>query len=121
MSTADGLTSILTGASPAPGNPLARERIGAVTLAGTLTLTLQYRPVLRLDPGGSGRDVNLPAENVSDGLAFEIVNAADSAETLTVKDDGGGTIVAIAQNEKATVVCDGTTWYHTGIITIALS
>lgn len=121
MSTSDGKSAELYGCHVGTGHAIVRERIGVVTLAGNLTLTRQYRSVLRLDPGGAGRIVTLPAEAGSDGFAYEIVNTADAAEDLTVKDDGGSTIVTISQNEKATVVCDGSSWYHTGIITIALS
>ncbi len=121
MSTADGLSSKKFGDHTSTGHQIRTEPIGDITLAATLVLTQNHRNVLRLDPGGAGRDVTLPAEAICDGFWFEIVNAADAAEALTVKDDGGGTIVSIAQNEKATVVCDGVTWFHTGIITIALS
>lgn len=88
---------------------------GAVTLA---TTDAQYQ---RIDPGGSARDVTLPAEASATGLWFRIVNAADAAENLVVKDDGGSTIVTISQNEMAEVVCNGTAWVHMGIHTIALS
>ena len=121
MSTADGTSSVKDGSRDSGvGHQIAREKIGVMTLAANLTLTLQYRNVLKIDPAGA-RDVTLPAEAGADGASFEIVNAADAAEAMTVKDDGGSTIVTISQNEKATVVCDGTSWYHTGIITIALS
>lgn len=121
MSTSDGLHSSKPVDGAFTSHPRAKNAIGAVTLAANLTLTDQYRQILRLDPGGSARDVTLPAEETSNGLAFEIVNTADAAENLVVKNDAGGTVVTISQNEKATVVCDGTTWYHTGIVGIALS
>lgn len=91
------------------------------TLAANKTLIGKDSRHQRLDPGGSARDVTLPAEATSKGLVFEILNTADAAENLVVKDDGASTIVTISQNEKATVVCDGTAWVHMGIITIALS
>lgn len=75
---------------------------GAVeTLSGAKTIGSDDRMVLKLDPGGAGRDVNLPAEeNISAGGQFYlIVNAADAAEALTVKDDAGNTIGTVAQNE----------------------
>jgi hypothetical protein len=121
MSTSDGLHSSKPVDAAFTSHPRRKNAIGVVTLTGALTLTDQYRQILRLDPGGSARDVNLPAEAISNGLAFEIVNTADAAENLVVKDDAGGTVVTISQNEKATVVCDGATWYHTGIVSIALS
>jgi hypothetical protein len=91
------------------------------TLTGAHTLASGDPVFQKLDPGGAGRDVNLPAEASSDGLFYVITNAADAAENLTVKDDGASTIVTISQNEQATVVCNGTSWVHMGIVTIALS
>ena len=122
MSIADGKHT----GNPEPHAAVAshlveKDSLGNVTLAANLTLTAQYRKYLRLDPGGSARDVNLPAEAGSNGLAFYILNAADAAENLVVKNDAGGTIVTISQNEAAWVVCDGTDWHHMGIISIALS
>ena len=46
----------------------------------------------------------------SAGLDFYIHNAADAAEVLTIKEDGGTTICTPTQNETAYVYCDGTTW-----------
>ena len=91
------------------------------TLSGAKTLTLGDAKYQKLDPGGSARDVNLPAEAISKGLDYYIMNDADAAETITVKSDGGDTIVAIPQNEAAIVVCNGTTWIHVGILTIQRS
>lgn len=91
------------------------------TLTGAKTLSVSDPNHQRLDANGAGRDVNLPAEADSEGAWFEILNTATAANSLTVKDDGGSTIVTIAQNRKATVVCDGVSWRHMGIVTIALS
>ena len=90
-------------------------------LAANRTLTLADAQFLRLDPGGAARDVSLPAENESKGAWFEILNLADAAENLVVKNDAGDTIVTVSQNEKVLVVCNGTAWVHMGIQTIALS
>lgn len=86
------------------------------TLTGTLTLAADSPPLQALDPGGAGRDVLLPAEER--GLVFVIVNTADAAEALTVKEDGGVTTIGTvagsaggATNERGIFVCDGTTWY----------
>ena len=88
------------------------------TLTGTTTLTkadhFGYR-ILRLDPGGASRTVTLPTEADMDGWMGLIVNAADAAETLTVKEDAGSTTIAtIDQNEACLLACDGTNWW--GII-----
>ncbi len=90
-------------------------------LAAAKVLVIGDAQFQRLDPGGATRLVDLPAEAVSTGLAYRILNTADAAEDLTVRDDGGGTIATVSQNEAAWFACDGTTWFHNGIETIALS
>lgn len=122
MSTADGKhTGLPEVGSTFTSHPIYKDSVGNVTLAGDLVLTAQFREFLRIDPDGSARNVDLPAEATSNGLRFTILNTAGGAENLVVRNDGGGTIVTISQNERATVVCDGVTWYHMGITSIALS
>lgn len=91
------------------------------TLSGALTLTPAYPSLLKLDPGGASRNVTLEAEADCNGAARFFVNAADAAENLVIKDDGGSTIVTINQNEGAIVYCDGTSWLLFCVLTIALS
>jgi len=79
-------------------------------LAATKTLVVTDSLIQFLDPGGAGRQINLPAEASSDRLMFFLVNAADADEVLTVKDDGGTTILLIDQNEIGFTICDGTSW-----------
>ena len=79
-------------------------------LGGNITLAKKSSPLHYLDPAGAGRDVTLPAEADSKGLLFFLVNTADAAEDLTIKDDGASTIGIIGQNEIGILVCDGTTW-----------
>ena len=91
------------------------------TATTTHTIVIGDSNHQKIDPGGGALTITLPAEADSNGAWFEIINAADAAETITVKDDAANTIVVIPQNEKATVICDGTLWSHTGIVTIQLS
>jgi hypothetical protein len=102
------------------GAPFTAEWHNA-TLAGALVMTISYPNFLRLDPGGAHRDVTLPAESLCDGVFYEFVNAADAAENLVIKDDGGSTIGTINQNEKATFRCNGTAWLLWCVQTIALT
>ena len=96
------------------------------TLTGATQLTGASSQLLKLDPGGAARNVNLPgiAEGVADtdGLVFVITNAADAAENLVILDPAAATVVTISQNESCTIVGTGAQAYaHMGIITIALS
>lgn len=87
-----------------------RNTSNVETLAANKTLAASDRRIQVLDPGGVGRDVTLPPEAASAGLDFIVHNAADAAETLTIKDGAGSTVSTPAQNETAWVFCDGTTW-----------
>lgn len=103
-----------------------RGGYGSATLTGTTQLTAKSSQLLRLDPGGANRNVDLPGpdQGIADneGLVFEILNTADAAESLTVRNPAGGTVVTISQNEKCRVVgTGGTSWTHMGIQTIALT
>lgn len=99
----DGLAAALL-------NTRVKMLVQTQTLGANLTLDAAAPPVHFLDPGGAARDVTLPAEASSENLVFVIINTADAAETITVKNDGGGTVVTIAQNKGGIVFCDGTTW-----------
>jgi len=95
--------------------------INEETLAGTKTLTLNDVKHQKLDPGGGHRDVNLPAEEVSRNREFWIWNAANGAENLVVKDDGGSTIGTVSQNDSACFVCTGSAWKLTFMISGGIS
>lgn len=91
------------------------------TASGNITLDSTYSSKCRIDPGGSNRDVTLEAVGVSSGMERLIVNIADAAENLVVKNAGGSTIGTINQNEEGTFYCDGSAWYLCKIATIALT
>ena len=84
--------------------------INTEALGANLTILVADAEYQFIDPGGAHRDVTLPAEADSTGYRYFIFNTADNAENLVVKDDGGSTIITIAQNESGIVVCNGTVW-----------
>lgn len=94
---------------------------GSITLDSALTLTKAYPSIIKIDPGGAHRDVTLEAEAGSKGELRWLINAADGAENLVVKDDSSATIVTINQNECAIVYCNGTAWSLVCLWTHALS
>lgn len=91
------------------------------TLTGNIALDATYPLLLKLDPGGSARDVTLDPVATAEGLKRRIVNAADAAESLVVKNVAGSTIGTVAQNRQAEFYCDGSEWSLVAITTIALS
>tara|TARA_R110000851_G_C13072430_1_gene564978 strand:- start:887 stop:1258 length:372 start_codon:yes stop_codon:yes gene_type:complete len=83
---------------------------GAVeTLTGTRVIVAADSMILSMDPGGSARDVTLPAEATvaPSGQMFWIVNHANAAENLVIKDDAGNTIGTASQDESAVVYNSG--------------
>ena len=79
------------------------------TLSATLVLTDADAYVQYCDPGGANRDITLPAEGTGNH-AFWIHNAADAAETLTIKNDATATIATLTQGQSALLVSSDTTW-----------
>lgn len=79
-------------------------------LAGNISLTDTDANFQNIDPGGSGRTITLPAEDLSNGLVFGIYNAADAAESLTINDDAGSTIATLGRGDSAILGCTGTAW-----------
>jgi hypothetical protein len=78
------------------------------TLGGTKTLVDGDAALQFLDPGGSGRTVNLPTAGAANH-AYLIVNTADAGEDLTVM--SGATLVTTVGRDQATLlVSNGTTW-----------
>ena len=101
-------------------NPMngLRLRLGhnLETLAGTKTLLPQDSQFQALDPGGSHRDVTLPAEEASQGLFFFIKNTADAAENLVVKNDNGDIKETLGEDRWGLFFCDGSSWETMGVL-----
>ena len=60
----------------------------AETLTGTRTLTVaevSAAHIFHFDPGGAGRNLDLPAAASCTGLVLFIANKADAAEVLTIR------------------------------------
>lgn len=98
-----------------------KDMLYVATLDAALTLDDTYPSLLKLDPGGANRNVTLPAIATSEGVFLWIVNAADAAENLVVKNAAADTIGTINQNEEGIFFCDGSSWILFRIATIALS
>ena len=78
-----------------------------------LTLTVNHPTIISMAPT-AGRNVLMPLEANSKGLFFIILNNSAGAFALTLQTSVGGALpfgaAAIAQNQAAIVVCDGTQW-----------
>ncbi len=84
------------------------------TLAANRTLTqaeVDESNMFSFDPGGSARNLVLPAEATSAGIVLFINNTADAAEVITIQDDTPATVCTPTQNESAIVWCDGVSWF----------
>lgn len=121
MSTTNGKASATSLSGGRSGPTLDKELLGVVTLTGNITLTNQYRRILKLDPGGAARDVTLGADAAQPGAYYRFINAADAAENLVIKNAAGTTIATVNQNEEAIVIRSGGAWVLVRIATIALS
>tara|TARA_R100000306_G_scaffold61433_2_gene64014 strand:- start:59 stop:409 length:351 start_codon:yes stop_codon:yes gene_type:complete len=89
------------------------------TLADAIVLLPQSAQFQALDPDGSHRNVDLPAEEASQGLFFLIKNTAGGAENLVVRDDAGATKETLGQGKWGIFVCDGTSWETMGVLSHA--
>jgi hypothetical protein len=79
------------------------------SMAANLSLVDGDSPLQWLDPNGSARDVTLPA-NATSNHVFVIINTADAAETITVKNAAATTIGTVAQGETKIFVPSGSAW-----------
>jgi len=106
-------TLLYQGVAVNPANGL-RVRLGhnVETLAGTKTLLPQDAQFQLLDCDGGARQVNLPAEEASQGLFFVIKNVTAATHAITVKDDATvpNTIDSISAVSFGIFVCDGDSW-----------
>lgn len=84
------------------------------TLTGTRTITateVANFTVFSFDPGGAGRNVDIPAASAANAGQFLIIaNKADAAEVLTVRAGGVTTVVTPTQGETCFVVSTGSEW-----------
>ncbi len=80
----------------------------AETLAATKTLLDSDFPIQYLNPNGTNRDIELPAEAATNH-AFFFVNT-DTVADLVVKDDSPATIITLPPGQSAILLSDGTTW-----------
>jgi hypothetical protein len=85
---------------------------------GTPVGTSLVSNVLFVDPnqGTPGTEVlELPPEADCNGLVLYIINTADAADAINIKNDAGtdpaNGAVTIGQNEIGMVACNGTAWY----------
>ena len=109
------LMTILSGATS-----LLALKSEAITCAANHTLlvsgtaaanqTVITSNVLLINPDGSNRNITLPAEASSTGLFLLIFNTAATSHALTIKDDGGGDIIVLDQNQHGIVFCNGSSF-----------
>lgn len=80
-------------------------------VADNYVISREQPPVLWIDPNGASRDVLLPTEADSIHQILVIINTADAAENLVVKEDSDTTtIVTVNQNEIGVFFCNGIAW-----------
>lgn len=85
--------------------------VNTETLSANKTLVVADYAAQWLDPGGSDRDITLPAEAASESVMFLILNDADGAgEDLVVKNDAAATIATLGPGMSGIFSCDGTDW-----------
>lgn len=122
MSLTDGNGSrTSTEGTPVIGPATYGELVATQTATGAITLTDRSRNVQVIDPGGAHRDVSFATSAEKRGSYFRIINSADAAENLVIKDSAAATIVTINQTEQAEVWHTGSAWVLLGVIGVARS
>ena len=84
--------------------------VRSATLTGAETLNLLSSQLQSLDPGGASRTLTLPAEELNEGLWYEVYNTADADEDITLNNDASSAIAVIHRGGFARVACTGTAW-----------
>ncbi len=93
------------------GHPLGALVLEVLGANRTLTQAeVDDNNVFTFDPGGSARNLVLPAEADCAGIVLFIHNASDNTEILTIQDDSPATVCTPTENESAYVFCDGVSW-----------
>lgn len=77
------------------------------TMSGDVTLTTSDKTYQILDPDGADRILTLPTP--ATGMSF-VVKHAGSANTITVKDDGGSVLGTLNAGDFTTLVYSGSDW-----------
>ena len=88
------------------------------TATGNITLADSNAKIQYINCNGADRDVTMPAEAATNH-EFVIVNTSGADYVLTVKDDGGGTLCIIDQNETGALFSNGSAWYALTGVNIA--
>lgn len=74
-------------------------------LTGTYTVAEDAPGTLLLDANGVARNVDMPAPSANiEGKVWTIVNPAAGAFALTVRNNGGATIVSVPQAKAAQIM-----------------
>lgn len=88
-------------------NALHTLTIASTTAAGQTQLISR---LLFVDPNGGANNLDLPAVANLQG-EFTVVNTADAAENITVRDSLAATVVVVGENEIGKFYSDGTSLF----------
>jgi len=87
-----------------------RSRVYKAAVTDNYQLTVDHPLFMWLDPNGGNKDVRLPlaTENGAEGLMFYIINDADAAENLVIKNSAETeTVLTIGQGNIGILFNDG--------------